>query len=105
MQAEAHEAEEQRAVQHEAKLYEEGFRAAQRALGLGGGRTTSLSQVAKPTTSLVGKRRLEQIHAEKAINNFLEKGGRHRKPRACRTIASDNPSSRTQRVRTSRAWS
>jgi hypothetical protein len=71
----------QRAVQHEAKLYEEGFRAAQRALVLGGGRTTSLSQVAKPTTSLVGERRLEQIHAEKAINNFLEKGGRHRKAR------------------------
>jgi len=75
-------AEAQRAVQHEAKLYEEGFRAAQHAILLEGGRTTSLSEVPKPETSLVGERRLQQIHAEKAINNFLQKGGRHPKPRA-----------------------
>jgi len=73
-------AKAQRAVQHEAALYEEGFRAAQRAILLKEGRTMSLNQV--PTTSLVGKRRLEQIHAEKAINNFLQKGGRHPKARA-----------------------
>ena len=46
-------AQAQRAVQHEAKLYEEGFRAAQHAIQLEGGRTTSLSEVPKPTTSLV----------------------------------------------------
>jgi hypothetical protein len=43
------------------------------------GRTTFLSEVSPPRTSLVGKRRLEQIHAEKAINNFLRHGGRHPK--------------------------
>jgi hypothetical protein len=73
-------AQAQRAVQHEAKLYEEGFRAAQRAMLVKGGRTMSLRQV--PTTSLVGTRRAEQIHAEKAINNFLQKGGRHPQARA-----------------------
>jgi hypothetical protein len=73
-------AEAQRAVQHEAKLYEEGFRAAQRAMLIKGGRTTSLREV--PRTSLVGVRRAEQIHAEKAINNFLQKGGRHPHARA-----------------------
>lgn len=72
-----HKAKAEHAVQREAKLYEEGFRAAQRAILLKEGRTTSLSEV--PTTSLVGKRRLEQIHAEKAINNFLTHGGRHPK--------------------------
>jgi len=73
-------AKAQHAVQHEAALYEEGFRAAQRAILLKEGRTMSLNQV--PTTSLIGQRRLEQIHAEKAINNFLQKGGRHPKARA-----------------------
>jgi len=73
-------AEAQHAVQHEAKLYEEGFRAAQRAMLIKGGRTTSLREV--PRTSLVVVRRAEQIHAEKAIKNFLQKGGRHPHARA-----------------------
>ena len=65
----------QRAVAHEAQMYEEGFRAAQHALLVHGG-SMSVSHLTPPTASPVENTQLDRIHAARAIRTFLKRSGR-----------------------------